>query len=238
MNSAAKLRHLARRQQRVRQRVFGTDERPRLNVFRSSGHIYAQIINDLKGTTPVSGVYSRPADAAGTIVVAHGAENDRLAEERTRGFLFNRGAPGGDGLAELSLKDRIDVSFVSDRGEITGNVTCAASSDLNVFIGRIGGTFTNNGTYASDPADNFFHDLVISEKGVRARPSSTMHARVRRKRPSAGWYGSVAAPTATLSRAHDARPSSASCRSYPKSSRCCSSPRCRSRSCATCGAAK
>ncbi|MFI0988633.1 CapA family protein [Streptomyces exfoliatus] len=29
----------------------------------------------------------------------------RLAEERTRGFLFNRGAPGGDGLAELSLKD-------------------------------------------------------------------------------------------------------------------------------------
>jgi large subunit ribosomal protein L18 len=51
MNSAAKLRHLARRQQRVRQRIFGTDERPRLNVFRSSGHIYAQIINDLKGTT-------------------------------------------------------------------------------------------------------------------------------------------------------------------------------------------
>lgn len=29
----------------------------------------------------------------------------RLAAERTRGFLFNRGAPGGDGLAELSLKD-------------------------------------------------------------------------------------------------------------------------------------
>ncbi|HET7438326.1 MAG TPA: 50S ribosomal protein L18 [Nitrospira sp.] len=51
MNSAQKSHHLARRQQRVRQRVFGTDERPRLNVFRSSGHIYAQIINDLKGTT-------------------------------------------------------------------------------------------------------------------------------------------------------------------------------------------
>ncbi|EFG04951.1 CapA family protein [Streptomyces clavuligerus] len=29
----------------------------------------------------------------------------RLASERTRGYLFNRGAPGGDGLAELSLKD-------------------------------------------------------------------------------------------------------------------------------------
>ncbi len=51
MNSAEKSRQLARRQQRVRQRVFGTEERPRLNVFRSRGHIYAQIINDLKGTT-------------------------------------------------------------------------------------------------------------------------------------------------------------------------------------------
>ena len=51
MNSAAKVRHRARRQHRVRQRGVGTDERPRLNVFRSSGHIYAQIINDLKGTT-------------------------------------------------------------------------------------------------------------------------------------------------------------------------------------------
>ena len=51
MNSAEKSRQLAQRQRRVRQRVFGTDERPRLNVFRSSGHIYAQIINDRKGMT-------------------------------------------------------------------------------------------------------------------------------------------------------------------------------------------
>ena len=54
MNSAEKNRQLARRQLRVRQRIFGTGERPRLNVFRSSGHIYAQIIDDLKGTTLVS----------------------------------------------------------------------------------------------------------------------------------------------------------------------------------------
>jgi large subunit ribosomal protein L18 len=54
MNSAEKASQLARRQQRVRQRIFGTEERPRLNVFRSRGHIYAQIINDLKGTTLVS----------------------------------------------------------------------------------------------------------------------------------------------------------------------------------------
>jgi large subunit ribosomal protein L18 len=31
--------------------VFGTAERPRLNVFRSRSHIYAQIVDDLKGAT-------------------------------------------------------------------------------------------------------------------------------------------------------------------------------------------
>jgi large subunit ribosomal protein L18 len=43
-----------RRQRRVRNRMFGTPERPRLAVFRSSKHIYAQVINDQSGTTLVS----------------------------------------------------------------------------------------------------------------------------------------------------------------------------------------
>ena len=51
MNSADKADQLTRRKQRVRKRVVGTAERPRLNVFRSSSHIYAQIIDDLKGAT-------------------------------------------------------------------------------------------------------------------------------------------------------------------------------------------
>ena len=43
-----------RRQHRVRKRLFGTPERPRLAVFRSSKHIYAQVVNDQAGTTLVS----------------------------------------------------------------------------------------------------------------------------------------------------------------------------------------
>jgi len=39
---------------RVRKNVSGTQQRPRLNVFRSLNHIYAQIINDETGTTLVS----------------------------------------------------------------------------------------------------------------------------------------------------------------------------------------
>jgi large subunit ribosomal protein L18 len=42
-------RHI--RHQRVRQKVRGSVERPRLTVFRSSNHIYAQIIDDVAGTT-------------------------------------------------------------------------------------------------------------------------------------------------------------------------------------------
>ncbi len=39
------------RHRRVRKRVYGTPERLRLNVFRSSAHIYAQIIDDTAGRT-------------------------------------------------------------------------------------------------------------------------------------------------------------------------------------------
>jgi large subunit ribosomal protein L18 len=40
-----------RRQRHVRKRLSGTPERPRLAVFRSSKHIYAQVIDDVKGAT-------------------------------------------------------------------------------------------------------------------------------------------------------------------------------------------
>jgi large subunit ribosomal protein L18 len=40
-----------RRKQRVRKRVRGTDARPRVCVFRSNKHIYAQVISDDQGTT-------------------------------------------------------------------------------------------------------------------------------------------------------------------------------------------
>jgi len=40
-----------RRKKRIRKKVSGTTERPRLTVFRSLKHIYAQIIDDLRGHT-------------------------------------------------------------------------------------------------------------------------------------------------------------------------------------------
>ena len=40
-----------KRHKRVRGKISGTPERPRLNVFRSEKHIYAQIIDDVQGVT-------------------------------------------------------------------------------------------------------------------------------------------------------------------------------------------
>lgn len=43
-----------KRHYRVRKNISGTAERPRLNVFRSLNHIYAQVIDDVNGVTLVS----------------------------------------------------------------------------------------------------------------------------------------------------------------------------------------
>jgi large subunit ribosomal protein L18 len=50
---AQKLKHKrqVRRSRRVRSKIQGTADRPRLSVFRSSKHIYAQLIDDLTGVT-------------------------------------------------------------------------------------------------------------------------------------------------------------------------------------------
>ena len=62
-----------RRHARVRKKISGTKECPRLNVYRSLKHIYAQIIDDTTGTTLVSastldeslkGTYGGNKDAA------------------------------------------------------------------------------------------------------------------------------------------------------------------------------
>ena len=49
-SNAARLK----RHKRVRAKISGTPERPRLNVFRSAKHIYAQIIDDVNGVTLAS----------------------------------------------------------------------------------------------------------------------------------------------------------------------------------------
>jgi large subunit ribosomal protein L18 len=46
---------------RQRKRISGTPERPRLRVFRSVSHIYAQVIDDMSGTTLASAASTEPS---------------------------------------------------------------------------------------------------------------------------------------------------------------------------------
>jgi large subunit ribosomal protein L18 len=80
----SKLRGQLRRRQHVRRSITGTPERPRLSVFRSSKHIYAQLIDDLTGVTLAAATSNspdlRPGMPYGGNVKAAAVVGKKLAE--------------------------------------------------------------------------------------------------------------------------------------------------------------
>jgi large subunit ribosomal protein L18 len=76
MQPGRKREALARRHHRVRKKVVGTAERPRLAVFRSNRHIYAQLIDDRAARTVASA--SDATTAAGS--ADGGAKGDGAAD--------------------------------------------------------------------------------------------------------------------------------------------------------------
>jgi large subunit ribosomal protein L18 len=86
-----------RRKHSIRKKVSGTAERPRLTVFRSSKHIYAQVIDDLKGSTVAAasslekdmrsktGANVDAAKAVGKLVA------QRAMEKGVKSVVFDRG---------------------------------------------------------------------------------------------------------------------------------------------------
>lgn len=71
-----------RRHRRVRARVIGTTERPRLNIFRSTRHMFAQLIDDSKGHTLVA------ASTLDAEVRAHAKEWNKRDEAKAVGKLI------------------------------------------------------------------------------------------------------------------------------------------------------
>ena len=63
---AKKLEGRARRKLRIRRKISGSTERPRLSVFRSARHIYAQVIDDGSGQT-LAAASTLSADIKGTL---------------------------------------------------------------------------------------------------------------------------------------------------------------------------
>jgi len=69
---------------RIRRRVAGTSERPRLTVYRSIAHIYAQIIDDRSGRTLVSASSNDKGATASGGNVAGAKEIGRVVAERAK----------------------------------------------------------------------------------------------------------------------------------------------------------
>ena len=76
-----------RRHVRVRAKVRGTSERPRLNVFRSSAHIYAQVIDDDRGRTLVAA-----SDLEQDVIDRAGADATKSVRSRTVGEVIGERA--------------------------------------------------------------------------------------------------------------------------------------------------
>lgn len=84
------------RHKRVRSKISGTAECPRLNVFRSAKHIYAQLIDDVAGETLISASTTEKdfADYGGNKDAAHKVGKllaSRAAEKNISSVVFDRG---------------------------------------------------------------------------------------------------------------------------------------------------
>ena len=77
--TSQKLALRRRRKRRIRTRMAGTPERPRVSVFRSARHVYAQVVDDGAGTT----LASASSAAAELPALAEGVE---LSGKRAKAF--------------------------------------------------------------------------------------------------------------------------------------------------------
>jgi large subunit ribosomal protein L18 len=92
---------------KIRAKIFGTSSRPRLSVFKSGSHIYAQVIDDTKNTTIAS--FSDLSIEKGT-----GIERANIV---------------GQEIAKLSISKKIkDVVFDRNGFKYTGRVKALADS--------------------------------------------------------------------------------------------------------------
>lgn len=108
MKSNPKQEKRYRRHKRIRARIFGTAKRPRLCVFKSANHIYAQLIDDEKGKTLATANDLK-------IKLKTQVESKKLEEKIVRSGKINVAYEVGKLIAEKALQNKIE-KVVFDRG--------------------------------------------------------------------------------------------------------------------------
>ncbi len=114
MNTKVKKIQRDRRRKRIRAKIFGTDTKPRLSIFRSNKYIGAQLIDDGKGTTLAqatskgikSGSVAEKAKAVGKKIAEQAlAKNVKLAVFDRGGYLYTGSVAAlAEGAREGGLK--------------------------------------------------------------------------------------------------------------------------------------
>ena len=114
MRAGIKRSARVRRHRRVRKRIFGTAQRPRLAVYRSNRHIYVQLIDDGRAATLAqasdrevgAGGKTASAKAVGELIAARAKEAgiDRAVFDRGGRLFHGRVAALADGAREGGLK--------------------------------------------------------------------------------------------------------------------------------------
>jgi len=107
---------------RIRHRVRGTAERPRLAVYRSLGHIYAQLIDDMQGRTLVAAASS---EAALRAAAAEAAKDAAAKAESAKGEAAKGAA--AKGAAADTAEPAKAAKTASVKGPATGAAKTAAS---------------------------------------------------------------------------------------------------------------
>jgi large subunit ribosomal protein L18 len=123
---AEKRRARLRRHHRVRGKVLGTAEKPRLSVFRSLNHIYAQIINDDAGETIASAsslkITLPPAGGSG-------GKDGEAGGKKPESIKIRRSKAVGKAIAEAAIgKGVTNVKFDRGGGLYHGRIAALADA--------------------------------------------------------------------------------------------------------------
>ncbi len=103
---------------RVRNKISGTPERPRLNVFRSAKHIYAQLIDDVNGVTLASALKQTAATKKARMRLVRKLPSMQLLRASPRSFLTAAATSSTEGSPNWPM----------------GRARAASSSKREVFV--------------------------------------------------------------------------------------------------------
>jgi large subunit ribosomal protein L18 len=133
-----------RRHQRMRRHLEGTSVRPRLNVFRSGHHIYAQIIDDVTGNTLVAAstldeslhdFKLQPQSASTTTEASAAAQEEPEVEEAPAGGR-NRGARQGRNQQPAAAPKKEKKSQVEQLAGIASNRKVALAREVGKLVAQ------------------------------------------------------------------------------------------------------